>query len=93
VPNSFFVEDGSFLRIQNIQLGYTLTSVPKISSIRIYLSADRPYSLFSYNGFSPEVSKSFNSSGVATGSPITAGMDNNIYPMSAIYSVGLKLSF
>jgi TonB-linked SusC/RagA family outer membrane protein len=92
-PNSFFVEDGSFLRIQNIQIGYTITGIPKISSLRIYLSADRPYSLFSYNGFSPEVSKSFNSAGVATGSPITSGIDNNIYPMSAIYSVGLKLSF
>jgi hypothetical protein len=83
LPNSFFVEDGSYFRIQNIQIGYTLTGIPKISSIRVYLSADRPYSLFSYNGFSPEVS----------GSPIATGIDNNVYPMSAIYSVGLKLSF
>jgi TonB-linked SusC/RagA family outer membrane protein len=82
-PNSFFVESGSFIRIQNVQVGYTIGSIPHIAALRVYLSADRPFSYFTYNGFSPEIS----------GSPIATGIDNQVYPMSAIYSVGLKVNF
>jgi TonB-linked SusC/RagA family outer membrane protein len=81
--NSFFVEDGSYIRIQNVQLGYTIKTIKWIPSARIYLSAQRPLTLFGYNGFTPEVS----------GSPIESGIDNNVYPLQAIYSVGLKLNF
>ncbi|MDR3185130.1 MAG: TonB-dependent receptor [Prevotellaceae bacterium] len=81
--SSFFVEDGSYFRIQNLQLGYTLKNIKRIPSLRIYLSAQRPLTIFGYNGFTPEVS----------GSPIATGIDNNVYPMQAIYSVGLKMNF
>jgi TonB-linked SusC/RagA family outer membrane protein len=81
--NSFFVEDGSYIRIQNLQLGYTTKAIKFIPSLRVYVSAQRPLTLFGYNGFTPEVS----------GSPIATGVDSNVYPMQAIYSVGLKLNF
>ncbi len=81
--NSFFVEDGSYLRIQNVQLGYTFNHLKSISNLRIYLSAQRPYTLFGYNGFTPEVS----------GSPTATGIDNNVYPMQAVYSLGMKINF
>ncbi len=81
--NSFFVEDGSYLRIQNVQVGYTFNKIKHISNLRLYLSAERPYTLFGYNGFTPEVS----------GTPTATGVDNNVYPMQAIYSFGMKINF
>ncbi len=79
---SFFVEDGSYARIQNIQVGYTFDKLLGMKNLRIYLSAQNPFTYFTYNGFSPEVS----------GTPISNGVDTNVYPMQAVYSVGLKLN-
>jgi TonB-linked SusC/RagA family outer membrane protein len=80
--NSFFVEDGSYVRIQNIQVGYTFDKLLGMKNLRVYVSAQRPFTYFTYNGFSPEVS----------GTPISNGIDTNTYPMQAVYSVGLKLN-
>jgi hypothetical protein len=66
-----------------VQLGYTTGAIKFIPTLRVYVSAQRPLTLFGYNGFTPEVS----------GSPIATGIDNNVYPMQAIYSVGLKMNF
>ena len=79
---SFFVEDGSYIRIQNIQVGYNFDKLLGMKNLRVYLSAQRPLTIFGYNGFSPEVS----------GTPIANGVDTNVYPMQAIYSVGLKIN-
>jgi TonB-linked SusC/RagA family outer membrane protein len=81
--NDFFVENGSFIRIQNLQVGYTISEIKQIKMLRVYISAQRPYSFFTYNGFTPEIG----------GSPISAGVDNSVYPMQAIYSLGLKANF
>jgi len=79
---SFFVEDGSYVRIQNIQVGYTFDKFIGMKNMRVYISAQRPFTYFTYNGFSPEVS----------GTPISNGVDTNVYPMQAVYSIGLKLN-
>lgn len=88
LPNSFFVEDGSYIRIRNIQLGYTLpkgfSNSPKINKVRIYLSAQNPWTSFKYNGFSPEILNS---------DRVQMGIDNNIAPISAIYTVGTSITF
>jgi TonB-linked SusC/RagA family outer membrane protein len=81
--NDFFVENGSYIRIQNIQVGYTLVKIKYISHFRIYISVQRPFTFFTYNGFTPEVG----------GEPISSGIDNSVYPMQAIYSMGVKLNF
>jgi len=81
--NDFFVQDGSYIRVQNIQVGYTTDKIKFIPKLRIYLSAQRPFTFFTYNGFTPEIG----------GTPIASGIDNSVYPMQAIYSAGLKLNF
>ena len=82
--NSFWVEDGSMFRIQNVQLGYTFRNVFGKGSIRAYLSAQRPLSLFRYNGFTTEIG----------GSPIANGIDgSSVYPMHSIYSFGVNMNF
>lgn len=81
--NDFFVENGSYIRIQNIQIGYTIDKLKYISKLRIFLTAQRPYTFFTYNGFTTEIA----------GTPISSGIDNTLYPMQAIYTLGLKLIF
>jgi TonB-linked SusC/RagA family outer membrane protein len=81
--NDFFVENGSYIRIQNIQIGYTASKFWFIPQLRVYLSAQRPFTFFTYKGFTPEVG----------GTPISSGIDNSVYPMQAVYSAGLKFNF
>jgi TonB-linked SusC/RagA family outer membrane protein len=81
--NDFFVEDGSFVRIQNIQAGFTTNRFRFIPELRVYMSAQRPFTFFAYNGFTPEIG----------GSPINSGIDNTVYPMQSIYSLGLVANF
>ena len=81
--NDFYVEDASFFRIQNVQLGYSFTGMKWAKSIRLYISAQRPLSLFRYNGFTTEIG----------GSPISSGIDSSVYPMQAIYTDGVNFNF
>jgi TonB-linked SusC/RagA family outer membrane protein len=87
-PSTFFVESGAYFRIRNVQLGYTLprrlTERISSESVRIYISAQNPFTTFKYNGFSPEI---------PGGSPSTAGMDYGVYPLSRITSFGITLNF
>jgi TonB-linked SusC/RagA family outer membrane protein len=80
--NDFFVEDASYIRIQNIQVGYNFDKLIFASNLRVYVAAQRPLTLFSYHGFTPEVG----------GSPIENGIDYSTYPMQAIYTLGIKLT-
>ncbi|HPQ13315.1 MAG TPA: TonB-dependent receptor, partial [Paludibacteraceae bacterium] len=80
--NDFFVEDGSYFRIQNVQIGYNFNTIKGIKNLRLYLSAQRPFTYFTYKGFTPEVS----------GGPTTSGIDTQTYPMQAIYTFGLKFN-
>ncbi|MEO6498210.1 MAG: SusC/RagA family TonB-linked outer membrane protein, partial [Mucilaginibacter sp.] len=86
-PNSFFIESGSYFRVRNAQLGYTLPgsllSKWKIQRIRFYANAQNPINIFKYKGFSPEIS----------GAPNEAGIDANVYPLYATYNFGVNLTF
>lgn len=81
--NDFFVEDGSYIRIQNIQIGYDFGRLGFVRDLRVYASAQRPFTYFTYKGFTTEVG----------GSPIATGIDSSTYPMQAICTLGLKLDF
>lgn len=75
--SDFWVEDGDFFRIQNIRLAYNIVA-DGLPDTRIYFTAEKPFSFFSYNGFNPEVSD---------------GVDRQTYPVPAIYTVGVNLKF
>ena len=80
--SSFFVEDGAFFRIQNVQLTYTIKEKQifgvQIPEVKISLTAYRPLTIFKYNGFNPELAD---------------GIDTQTYPVPAVYSVGLNVKF
>ncbi len=85
--SSYWIEDGSFFRIRNVQLGYTfgknLLSRAKIKSLRVYVNAQNPGTFANNTGYTPEIG------GSATG----FGIDGGTYPVPAIYSAGLNLNF
>lgn len=80
--SSRFVEDGSYLKLKNINLSYTFpeeTFKNVFSSARIYFSAQNVFTITDYKGFDPEVSVN--------------GIDNNVYPVTRIFSLGLNVAF
>lgn len=86
--SSFFVEDGSYLRIQNIQVAYTfrLSNQQGAPQLRLSLTADRPLIFTKYSGFTPEITGAINDLK-------NLGYDNQVYPASATYSIGWRLIF
>lgn len=89
-----FVEDGSFVRLKNISLGYDLSpgllSRFKIRSARIYLSGQNLLTFTKYSGVDPEVA--FRSDGV-TNSNVNLGLDFDSYPNTTSWTLGINLGF
>lgn len=87
--HSWAIEDGSFLRVNNITLGYTLPSSllkrMKISSFRVYATANNLAVFTNYSGYDPEVN-------TRRSTPLTPGVDYSAYPRSRAYIVGVNLS-
>lgn len=86
--SDFYVEDGSFVRLQNLQLGYSIAqqTIEKwgISKLRIYVSASNLVTLTKYSGYDPTAS---------TGEPIGGGIDYGFYPNPRTYLLGMNLKF
>jgi hypothetical protein len=81
-----YVEDGSFIKIKNLQLGYTLpSSVTKnaINRVRFYFSVKNAATFTRYSGFDPEI----------PGSVLGTGVDLGTYPLARTYTFGLDLKF
>ncbi len=86
VPTDYFVESGSFVRINNITVGYTVQPKSKklhIDKFRVYASAQNPFILTKYTGFTPEL----------PGTALASGIELNVYPISASYMLGVNVQF
>ena len=84
----YFLEDGSFLRVRNIILGYSLQNnlLDKIGieNFRVYINAQNPITWTKYSGFDPEV---------GSDNPFDRGLDRGNYPVTANYSAGVSITF
>ena len=87
---SRFIEDGSFLRLKNITLGYTLphkwTRKFHASKLRIYATGQNLFCISGYSGYDPEVNS-------ASSNPMTPGLDWGAYPKSRVFTFGIDLQF
>ena len=83
-----FVEDGSYLRVKNIQLGYTMNNLFKgnIDKFRIYVGANNLYTLTKYSGFDPEVGMGYDGS-------LDLGIDRAKYPTPRTFLLGVNVVF
>jgi hypothetical protein len=88
--HSWAVEDGSFLRISNLTIGYTLpaawTRKVFIQNLRVYATGNNLLTFTKYSGFDPEVD-------TRRSTPLTPGVDYSAYPRSKMYLVGLNVTF
>lgn len=86
--SDFYVEDGSFLRLRNVQVGYTLPGRVSqkigMNYFRFYLAANNLLTLTRYQGFDPDV---------GSGNPLFAGVDNGIYPQARTFMAGFTIKF
>jgi hypothetical protein len=86
VVNSYYIEDGSYFRLKNLQLGYTLPAniVSKVSirSLRIYVQSVNLFTITKYSGLDPEIG----------GDDTAFGIDSGNYPNVKQFIVGLNLT-
>ncbi len=87
-PSSYFIEDGSFLRLRTLTLNYDLPSkfIQKVKMLggSVYLRASNLFTMTSYSGFSPEIGAS---------SAIDGAIDRGVYPITRIFSLGININF
>jgi uncharacterized membrane protein YoaT (DUF817 family) len=85
--SDFYLHDGSFVRLRNISLGYSLpgkvTNFLKIKKLRIYIAAENLATFTKYQGFDPEIG----------GSVFNNGIDHGIYPQPRTLMTGLNVTF
>jgi TonB-dependent starch-binding outer membrane protein SusC len=87
-PSDFFIEDGSYLRLRNVSLGYTLpesiSARMGVSRFRVYGAAQNLFTITGYSGHDPEIGSSW---------ALDVGIDRNIYPQARSFTLGLNLDF
>jgi len=89
LPSTRYIDNGSYLRINNITFSYTvpdkITNMLKLNMLRIYLNATNPFIFTKNLSFNPDVSNS--------GNALTPGIDNNNYPLPRSIVAGVNISF
>lgn len=87
INSNYFIEDGSFFRIRNVQLGYTFNTnwlnAVHLNSLRIYANVQNLKTWTRNTGYTPEIG----------GSALSFGIDGGTYPLPMIYTLGVNLTF
>ncbi|MDJ1501641.1 TonB-dependent receptor [Xanthocytophaga agilis] len=85
--STYFLESGSFVRLNNVTLGYTLPTAliqkVKVASVRVFITAQNLYTYKKFSGFTPEL----------PGDPTKAGIELNAYPTTRTIAGGLSVNF
>ncbi|WP_374951040.1 SusC/RagA family TonB-linked outer membrane protein [Mucilaginibacter sp.] len=93
-PSTRFLESGSYLRLKNVQLGYTfsdrLVKAVKLSSVRFFVSAQNVFTVTKYTGIDPEMYTNSNSAGDGVRA---VGIDFGTYPSARTFTIGFNANF
>ena len=87
-PSTYFVEDGSYMRMKNIQVGFTVPNIQGVTKLRVYVQATNLLTITNYSGLDPEI----NISGLGSGNA-NFGVDPGYYPPSKQFLFGLNFEF
>jgi len=83
-----FIEDGSFLRLRNVQVGYSFPTAAldrvKLQNLRVYVSGTNLFTLTKYSGYTPEI---------GGGNVLGTGFDAGLYPIARTFNVGISANF
>jgi len=93
--NSYFVQSGAYLKLKNLQLGYTFSNKTlqqiSIKSLRVFIMSNNVFTITKYKGLDPELGSAFTTGGAI--SPTTQGIDAvTNYPQARIFSAGVDVS-
>ncbi|MGF1669825.1 MAG: SusC/RagA family TonB-linked outer membrane protein, partial [Balneolaceae bacterium] len=87
-PSDFFIEDGSYVRLRNISLGYSLsprlTDLIGASRLRFYVAAQNLFTFTGYSGHDPEI---------GSNGPLNTSIDRNVFPQARSFTLGINLDF
>jgi TonB-linked SusC/RagA family outer membrane protein len=88
LPSDKFVQNGSFTRLRNVTLGYTIPSLLTkkiyIRQLRIYIKGSNIFTIARFTGYTPEI---------GSGDVLSNGIDYGTYPVTSVYSFGINLTF
>ncbi|MDQ2863274.1 MAG: SusC/RagA family TonB-linked outer membrane protein, partial [Bacteroidota bacterium] len=94
-PSDVYIEDGSYLRLRNLSLGYTLPGSLlekyNITKVRLYLTGQNLFTITKYSGLDPEIGIPQDVNGNRL--PTASGIDVGTYPSSKFYTVGVNVTF
>jgi hypothetical protein len=87
-PSSFFIEDGSYIRLKSLQVGVNFPAKwftkAQISGVRVYVGAQNLLTFTKYSGMEPEVPQT---------EPLVSGIDKAAYPLARMYTAGISVKF
>ncbi len=86
-PSTYFVENGSYMRMKNLQIGYTIPNLTGVDRLRVYFQATNLFTITSYSGLDPEVNLN------GGGSDANLGLDEGFYPTAQTFMLGVNLGF
>lgn len=89
-PSSYYLEDGSYFKLNNLQIGYTIPGSGRSSEIRVYGQASNLFTLTGYSGMTPEIGLQNYSS---SNRNLDIGVDRGIYPPSRTFMLGFNVKF
>ena len=85
-----FIENGSYIRIQNVRLSYTLPNVltrkARIERLKLYVNAQNVYTFTDYSGYDPEI-------GAFNQDPLLQNVDMGRYPSPRLFTFGIDVAF
>jgi hypothetical protein len=96
-PSSRFLEDGSYVRLKNLQLGYSFSqkamSRMHMKGLRIYVTGENLLTFTKYTGLDPEMHTSDNLNSETYRGDVAAGIDWGTYPSARSYVIGVNVNF
>jgi hypothetical protein len=88
LPSQRFLQDGSFIRLRNITIAYKVPDSSlkrlRLSNAKIFIRGTNVWTLTKFTGYTPEITSS---------DVLSAGIDNGIYPITAVYTTGININF
>jgi hypothetical protein len=91
--SSFYVEDGSYLRMKNLQIGYTVPTAGWFQNMRIYIQGQNLFTLTGYSGTDPALPAISTDGSTGNQSDQSMGIDYGAYPANRIFTIGINANF
>ncbi len=95
--NSYFIEDGSYFRLKNLQIGYNfaenISGKLKMDSFRIYVQGTNLFTITGYEGLDPEILPFVPDQNSQSSPNLNMGIDRRTFPIAKIYTIGLSIKF